>query len=145
MCTNPFLYNSKSTLVRLLYRFYDPHCGRVLINGTDIRDITLESLRRAVGVVPQVSNQLRPLELAIILESNLLLQDCVLFHSSIYHNIAYGDLSATSDQVFEAARMANLHDTIMLWPNKYDTQVGERGLKLSGTDASFDLVTVVSG
>ncbi|XP_062511472.1 iron-sulfur clusters transporter ABCB7, mitochondrial-like isoform X2 [Corticium candelabrum] len=103
--------SGKSTLVRLLYRFYDPHCGRVLINGTDIRDITLESLRRAVGVVPQ---------------------DCVLFHSSIYHNIAYGDLSATSDQVFEAARMANLHDTIMLWPNKYDTQVGERGLKLSG-------------
>lgn len=57
----------------------------------------------------------------------------MLFHNTVYHNIAYGNLNASADRVFEAARMANLHDTIMSWPQQYETQVGERGLKLSGS------------
>jgi ATP-binding cassette subfamily B (MDR/TAP) protein 7 len=94
-----------------LYRFYDPQQGRILINGCDIQNVPLDNLRAVIGVVPQ---------------------DSVLFHNTIYHNIAYGNLNSTANEVFEAARMANLHDTIMSWPRKYDTQVGERGLKLSG-------------
>ena len=102
---------SKSTIVRLLYRFYDPTDGRILLGGKDIRDVALDSLRGSVSVVPQ---------------------DCVLFHDTIRHNIAYGRLSASADEVVQAIRLADLEDSIEAMPDRYQTQVGERGLKLSG-------------
>lgn len=101
----------KSTIVRLLYRFYDPSDGRILVGGKDIRDVTLDSLRRSVGVVPQ---------------------DSVLFHDTIYHNVAYGRLSAPREDVMDAIRLADLHGTIQAMPQGLQTPVGERGLKLSG-------------
>ncbi len=97
--------------MRLLYRFYDPTDGRILIGGTDIRDMTLESLRRSIGVVPQ---------------------DSVLFHDTIFHNVNYGRLSASREEVVDAVRLADLENAIEMMPDKYETQVGERGLKLSG-------------
>ncbi|MEP6938935.1 MAG: ABC transporter ATP-binding protein/permease [Rudaea sp.] len=101
----------KSTLSRLLYRFYDVDAGRILIDGQDIRAVTQESLRAAIGIVPQ---------------------DTVLFNDSIYYNIAYGKPAATREEVFAAARAAHIHDFIMSLPQGYETGVGERGLKLSG-------------
>lgn len=101
----------KSTIVRLLYRFYDPLEGKVLIGGKDIRDIDLETLRRQIAVVPQ---------------------DAVLFHDTIKYNIHYGNLEASDDRIIASSQLAELHDTIGTWPKGYDTQVGERGLKLSG-------------
>ena len=103
--------SGKSTIVRLLFRFYDPDDGRILIGGHDIRDVTLDSLRRNIGIVPQ---------------------DQVLFHNTIFYNINYGRVEATSEEVIQAAKMADVHDAIMRMPDGYDTQVGERGLKLSG-------------
>ena len=103
--------SGKSTLVRLLYRFYDCDSGKVCINGIDIQDYALEGLRRNVAIVPQ---------------------DSVLFHNTIFHNIAYGNLEASQNEVIKAATMANLHNSIENWPQGYETQVGERGLKLSG-------------
>ncbi len=103
--------SGKSTLARLLFRFYDVSAGCVLINGQDIRDVTQKSLRACIGIVPQ---------------------DTVLFNDSIYYNIAYGRPSANREEVFEAARSAHIHDFIENLPNKYETTVGERGLKLSG-------------
>ena len=103
--------SGKSTLARLLFRFYDVTTGRILINGQDISDVTQKSLRKAVGIVPQ---------------------DTVLFNDSIYYNIAYGRPDASRDEVFEAARSAHIHDFIESLPDKYETTVGERGLKLSG-------------
>jgi ABC-type transport system involved in Fe-S cluster assembly fused permease/ATPase subunit len=102
---------SKSTLLRLLFRFYDPKSGAVRIDGADLRDITLDSLRSRIGVVPQ---------------------DTVLFNDTIYYNIAYGRPNATQSEIEEAAKMAEIHDAIIAMPNGYDTVVGERGLKLSG-------------
>lgn len=101
----------KSTLVRLLYRFYDPSDGRILVGDTDIRNMSLESLRQSIGVVPQ---------------------DCVLFHDTILHNIAYGKLSATQEEIAQAVHLADLEKSILAMPDQYQTQVGERGLKLSG-------------
>jgi len=101
----------KSTVFRLLYRFYDPSAGRILIDDQDITQVQLESLRRRVGVVPQ---------------------DTPLFHADIMHNVRYGRLSATDEEVIEAARKANVHDTVMRLPDGYQTQVGERGLMISG-------------
>lgn len=101
----------KSTMVRLLYRFYEPSEGKIFIGNQDIRDVDLESLRRAISIVPQ---------------------DSVLFHDTIQHNLHYGDLTATNEEVVKAAQMAELHESIMKWPSGYQTQVGERGLKLSG-------------
>lgn len=101
----------KSTIVRLLYRFYDPLGGRVMINGQDIKDVDVDSLRRQIAVVPQ---------------------DAVLFHDTIRYNIHYGNFDAPLEKVMATAQVAELHDTIQKWPNEYDTQVGERGLKLSG-------------
>ncbi|KAG0435133.1 hypothetical protein HPB47_018669 [Ixodes persulcatus] len=101
----------KSTVIRLLYRFYDPDKGRILINGQDIRDVNLDSLRKVIAVVPQ---------------------DAVLFHNTIEYNLHYGDFSRPIEDVQKAADMAELHDSIMAWPQRYETQVGERGLKLSG-------------
>jgi ATP-binding cassette subfamily B protein len=103
--------SGKSTLARLLFRFYDVGSGRILINGQNIRDVTQKSLRAAVGIVPQ---------------------DSVLFNDSIYYNIAYGRPEASRDEVLEAARSAHIHDFIESLPDKYETTVGERGLKLSG-------------
>nr|XP_015835910.1 PREDICTED: ABC transporter B family member 25, mitochondrial isoform X2 [Tribolium castaneum] len=103
--------SGKSTIVRLLYRFYEPSSGRILIGNQDIRDVDLESLRRAISIVPQ---------------------DSVLFHDTIKHNLHYGDLMAKEEDVINAAKMAEIHDSIIKWPQGYQTQVGERGLKLSG-------------
>jgi ATP-binding cassette subfamily B protein len=101
----------KSTLGRLLLRFYDVTGGRVLINGQDIRGVTQDSLRAAIGIVPQ---------------------DTVLFNDTLYYNIAYARPGASRDAVEQAARLANIHDFIVGLPRGYDTVVGERGLKLSG-------------
>jgi ABC-type transport system involved in Fe-S cluster assembly fused permease/ATPase subunit len=101
----------KSTLSRLLFRFYDVWSGHITINGQDIRDVTQLSLRQAIGIVPQ---------------------DTVLFNDTIYYNIAYGHPDASRDEVIAAARAAHIHDFIETLPEKYETLVGERGLKLSG-------------
>ena len=101
----------KSTISRLLFRFYDADEGRILIDGQDIRSVTQESLRRAIGVVPQ---------------------DTVLFNDSIRYNIAYGRPGAEMTEIEEAARLANIGDFIAKLPDGYKTPVGERGLKLSG-------------
>jgi ABC-type transport system involved in Fe-S cluster assembly fused permease/ATPase subunit len=101
----------KSTLGRLLFRFYDVSEGRILIDGQDIRTCTQMSLRRTIGMVPQ---------------------DTVLFNESIDYNIHYANPKASRAEVEEAARLADIHDFIMGLPERYDTVVGERGLKLSG-------------
>ena len=101
----------KSTLARLVYRFYDVDAGRITIDGQDIRDVTQDSLRAAIGIVPQ---------------------DTVLFNESIYYNIAYGRPEATRDEVERAARMAHIADFVERLPERWETVVGERGLKLSG-------------
>ncbi|XP_012545620.2 iron-sulfur clusters transporter ABCB7, mitochondrial isoform X2 [Bombyx mori] len=103
--------SGKSTMVRLLYRFFEPQSGNIFINGQNIRDVDLVSLRKAIAVVPQ---------------------DCVLFHDTIFHNLHYGDLSKSREQVYAASRLAELHDAVLTWPKGYETEVGERGLKLSG-------------
>ncbi|MBS7810807.1 ABC transporter ATP-binding protein/permease [Roseococcus sp. XZZS9] len=101
----------KSTISRLLFRFYDTTGGAVLVDGQDVRDVTQDSLRRAVGVVPQ---------------------DTVLFNDTIRYNIAYGRPGATDEEVEHAARLAQVHDFVLKLPEGYRTRVGERGLKLSG-------------
>ncbi|KIR71684.1 iron-sulfur clusters transporter ATM1, mitochondrial [Cryptococcus deuterogattii CA1014] len=101
----------KSTVFRLLFRFYDSNSGQILIDGQDIKTVTLDSLRRSIGVVPQ---------------------DTPLFHADILHNIRYGNLEATDEQVYEAARKAHVEGTIQRLPEKYATKVGERGLMISG-------------
>jgi ATP-binding cassette subfamily B protein len=103
--------SGKSTLARLLFRFYDVTSGRILIGGQDTSSVTQRSLRAAIGIVPQ---------------------DSVLFNDSIYYNIAYGRPDATREEVLEAASSAHIHEFIESLPNKYETMVGERGLKLSG-------------
>jgi ATP-binding cassette subfamily B protein len=101
----------KSTLVSLVPRFYDPKKGRILLDGHDIRKITLESLRRQISMV---------------------LQEPLLFSGTIGDNIRYGRLDATDEEVVEAARAANAHDFIEAFPKGYETKIGERGAKLSG-------------
>jgi ATP-binding cassette subfamily B protein len=101
----------KSTISRLLFRFYDTTSGSIKIDGQDIRHITQSSLRQAIGIVPQ---------------------DTVLFNDTIYYNIQYGNHDACADEVYKAAKHAKIHDFILSLPNGYDTLVGERGLKLSG-------------
>ena len=103
--------SGKSTLLRLVFRFYDPMTGTISIDGQNIRDVQLDSVRAAIAVIPQ---------------------DVTLFNSTIYANILYGRPGATREEVFEAARTAQIHDAILRMPNGYDTPVGERGLKLSG-------------
>ncbi len=103
--------SGKSTIGRLLFRFYDVSQGALLIDGQDVRGVTQQSLHRAIGVVPQ---------------------DTVLFNDTIGYNIAYGRDGARHEEVIEAARAASIHDFIMSLPQGYDTTVGERGLKLSG-------------
>jgi ABC transporter ATM len=101
----------KSTVFKLIYRFYDPNSGRILIDEQDVEGVQMESVRRAIGVVPQ---------------------DTPLFHSDVLHNVRYGRLDASDEEVMQAARKANVHDAIMRLPNKYATKVGERGLMISG-------------
>jgi ATP-binding cassette subfamily B (MDR/TAP) protein 7 len=103
--------SGKSSMVRLLFRFYEPTGGEILIAGQNIKDVDLDSLRKVLAIVPQ---------------------DSVLFHDTIRHNIHYGDLSKDQKDIEKAAKMADLHESIVSWPNEYDTRVGERGLKLSG-------------
>jgi ATP-binding cassette subfamily B protein len=103
--------SGKSTLARLLYRFYEVDGGRILIDGSDLREFTQASLRAAIGIVPQ---------------------DTVLFNDTIFYNIQYGRPEASRAEVEGAARAAHIHDFIAGLPDGYDTQVGERGLKLSG-------------
>lgn len=103
--------SGKSTLARLLFRFYDVQSGCIRINNQDIRNVTQKSLRASMGIVPQ---------------------DTVLFNDSIYYNIAYGRPDATPEEVYAAAQSAHIHEFIQSLPEKYDTIVGERGLKLSG-------------
>ena len=101
----------KTTICHLIPGFYPISGGRILIDGKDIKDITLESLRRSIGIVQQ---------------------DVYLFNSSIRENILYGRPDATEEEIVEAAKRANIHDYIMQMPNGYDTEIGERGVKLSG-------------
>jgi len=101
----------KSTISRLLFKFYDPKEGNIFINNTNINKISQNSLRKIIGVVPQ---------------------DTVLFNDTIYYNIAYGNTSATKEEVISAAQNADIHDFITILPDGYETIVGERGLKLSG-------------
>jgi ATP-binding cassette subfamily B protein len=103
--------SGKSTISRLLFRFYDTVEGAVLIDGVDVRDYTQQSLRGAIGVVPQ---------------------DTVLFNDTIYYNIAYGRPGASVEEIEQAARLAQIHDFVVSLPQGYKTKVGERGLKLSG-------------
>ena len=103
--------SGKSTISRLLFRFYEVTSGRILVNDQDISNITQKSLRATVGIVPQ---------------------DTVLFNESIYYNIAYGRPEASCEEVFRAAKSAHIHEFIESLPEKYKTKVGERGLKLSG-------------
>ncbi len=101
----------KSTLARLIFRFYDVQSGAIRIAGQDIRDLTQDSLRRAIGIVPQ---------------------DTVLFNDTIAYNIAYGRPGASQDEIVQAAQAARIHAMIAASPEGYATRVGERGLKLSG-------------
>jgi subfamily B ATP-binding cassette protein MsbA len=101
----------KSTVFNLIPRFYDPTSGHVLIDGHDLRDVTQNSLRAQIGIVPQ---------------------ETLLFGGTIRENILYGRLNAADDEIVEAARAANAHDFIMEFPDGYETVVGERGVKLSG-------------
>jgi ATP-binding cassette subfamily B protein len=103
--------SGKSTLARLLFRFYEVNSGRVTVNGADIRDTVQASLRAAIGIVPQ---------------------DTVLFNDTILYNIHYGRPDAPPEEVIEAAKAAHIHEFIESLPDKYESRVGERGLKLSG-------------
>ncbi|XP_068630900.1 iron-sulfur clusters transporter ABCB7, mitochondrial isoform X2 [Battus philenor] len=103
--------SGKSTMVRLLFRFFEPQSGQISIAGQNIKNLDLASLRKAIAIVPQ---------------------DCVLFHDTIFHNLHYGDLSKPPEEVYKASKMAELHESVRTWPKGYETQVGERGLKLSG-------------
>ena len=101
----------KSTVSRLLYRFYDVIDGRVLIDGQDVREVTQDTLRASLGIVPQ---------------------DTVLFNDTIRYNIAYGRPGAAQEEIEAAAKVAQIHAFIESLPDGYETRVGERGLKLSG-------------
>ena len=103
--------SGKSTCLKLLFRFYDVSEGSVTIDGHDLKDLKIDSLRRNIGVVPQ---------------------DTVLFNATIMYNLLYARPDATSTDVHEACKAANIHDRILAFPDGYETKVGERGLKLSG-------------
>uniref|UniRef100_A0A4W3K4V2 Iron-sulfur clusters transporter ABCB7, mitochondrial n=1 Tax=Callorhinchus milii TaxID=7868 RepID=A0A4W3K4V2_CALMI len=103
--------SGKSTIVRLLFRFYEPQHGNIYVAGQNIKDVSLDSLRRVIGIVPQ---------------------DAVLFHNTIFYNLQYGNINATAEEIYSVAKLAGIHDAIHRMPHGYNTQVGERGLKLSG-------------
>lgn len=98
-------------MLKLLFRFFDAQHGVIRLNGVDIKEYTVESLRSSIAVIPQ---------------------DTVLFNDTIRYNIAYGRPGATEAEIYDAARRADIHEAILSWPNGYDTVVGERGLKISG-------------
>ncbi|EXJ62087.1 hypothetical protein A1O7_02520 [Cladophialophora yegresii CBS 114405] len=101
----------KSTVSRLLFRYYNPDSGQIRVDGRNVQDITIDSLRRFIGVVPQ---------------------DCNMFNESIMYNLRYANQDATDEEIFDACRAASIHDRIMEFPNGYETKVGERGVRLSG-------------
>ncbi|KAK4230903.1 putative heavy metal tolerance protein precursor [Podospora fimiseda] len=101
----------KSTVFRLMFRYYDSQEGKIEMDGQDVKDLTIDSVRRAIGVVPQ---------------------DTILFNETLMYNLKYANPSATDEEVYEACRSASIHDRIMSFPDGYDTKVGERGLRLSG-------------
>ncbi|CAI7591405.1 unnamed protein product [Penicillium viridicatum] len=101
----------KSTIFRLLYRFYNPNGGSLLIDGHDTQTLTIDSVRRHIGIVPQ---------------------DTVLFNETIMYNLRYANQNATDEEVYDACRAASVHDKIMAFPDGYATKVGDRGLRLSG-------------
>ncbi|KAK0736915.1 hypothetical protein B0T21DRAFT_286353 [Apiosordaria backusii] len=101
----------KSTVFRLMFRYYNPKAGSIQIEGMDVQDLTIDSVRRAIGVVPQ---------------------DTILFNETLMYNLRYANPSATDEEIFEACRAAAIHDRIMSFPDGYNTKVGERGLRLSG-------------
>ncbi|KAJ5497452.1 hypothetical protein N7463_009439 [Penicillium fimorum] len=101
----------KSTIFRLLYRFYNPSGGTISIDGHDTQNLTIDSVRRHIGIVPQ---------------------DTVLFNETIMYNLKYANQDATDEEVYEACRAASVHDKIMAFPDGYETKVGDRGLRLSG-------------
>lgn len=101
----------KSTVFRLLFRFYNATAGRILMDGRDVNSITIDSVRSHIGVVPQ---------------------DTVLFNETLMYNLRYANPSATDEEVFAACRAASIHDRILTFPDGYETKVGERGLRLSG-------------
>lgn len=103
--------SGKSTILKLLFHFYNVDKGRILIDGNDIRNITMESLRSHIGVVPQ---------------------DTVLFNDSILYNLRYGRPEASDAEIYRACVAASIHERILGFPDGYETRVGERGLKLSG-------------
>ncbi|CAJ0578263.1 unnamed protein product, partial [Mesorhabditis spiculigera] len=103
--------SGKSTIVRLIYRLYDVDSGQITIENESLKKVSLTSLRDQISIVPQ---------------------DCVLFHDTIYYNLAYGNPEASREEVINAAKMADLHESVLRMPNGYETLVGERGLKLSG-------------
>jgi ATP-binding cassette subfamily B (MDR/TAP) protein 7 len=120
----------KSTILRLLFRFYDVQSGRILIDGQDIRDVNLESLRKAIGVVPQ---------------------DTPLFNNTIEHNIRYGDMEAPPERVEAAAKRAKIDEIIKVLPDGYETMVGERGMMISGMikvppyETRLSLIPIIGG
>jgi ABC-type transport system involved in Fe-S cluster assembly fused permease/ATPase subunit len=101
----------KSTVFRLLFRFYNTQNGSIQVDGNDIRDVTIDSLRHHIGVVPQ---------------------DTILFNETLMYNLRYANPDATDEDIFNACRAASIHDKIMTFPDQYNTKVGERGLRLSG-------------
>lgn len=103
--------SGKSTCLKLLFRFYDVSDGSITIDGHNLRDVTLNSLRKNIGVVPQ---------------------DTVLFNATIMYNLLYASPHASETDVYAACKAANIHDRILGFPDGYETKVGERGLKLSG-------------
>ncbi|KAK4167657.1 putative heavy metal tolerance protein precursor [Cladorrhinum sp. PSN259] len=101
----------KSTVFRLMFRYYDSHQGSIEMDGKDVKDLTIDSVRRVIGVVPQ---------------------DTILFNETLMYNLRYANPSATDEEIYEACRAASIHDRIMSFPDGYATKVGERGLRLSG-------------
>jgi len=101
----------KSTVFRLLFRFYNTQSGSIQVDGNDVKDITIDSLRRHIGVVPQ---------------------DTILFNETLMYNLKYANQNATDEDVYAACRAASIHDKITAFPDRYNTKVGERGLRLSG-------------
>lgn len=101
----------KSTVMRLIFRYYNPDSGQIKVDGIDVQDITIDSLRRFIGVVPQ---------------------DCNMFNESIMYNLRYANQQATDEDIFNACKAASIHDRILQFPDGYNTRVGERGVRLSG-------------
>ena len=118
--SQPTDWHRKSTILKLLFRYYDAQGGRILIDDQDIRDITLDSLRRSIGIVPQ---------------------DTPLFNDTIEFNVRYGRIDCTEQEMIAAAKRARIHDTVAKFPDGYQTRVGERGMMISGMVVSAWAVT----